>query len=71
MNNTELKIEMMRHGDNGEDLAKVLNITRQTLSRKMNDPESDFTQKEIRLMIDRYGLSGDRVKEIFFADEVS
>ena len=71
MNCTELKVEMMRHGDNGEDLAKALNITRQTLSRKMNDHDSDFTQKEIRLVVDRYGLDGNRIKDIFFADEVS
>ena len=68
MNKAELKVEMIRHNDTGEDLAKALDITRQTLSRKMNDDKSFFTQGEIAIIRNRYGLSGERIEQIFFAN---
>lgn len=71
MNIKELKVEMIRHDDTGEDLAKALNITRQTLSKKINSDNADFTQGEIAVIQKRYNLSGDRISEIFFADYVS
>lgn len=71
MNIKELKVEMIRHDDTGEDLAKALNISRQTLSKKINSDNADFTQGEIATIQKRYNLSGDRVSEIFFADYVS
>lgn len=71
MNAKELKIEMLRHDDNGESLAEALGINRTTLSRKLNDPGADFTQKEMAIIIKRYSLTGDRIAEIFFAEEVS
>ncbi len=71
MNAKELKIEMLRHDDNGESLAEALGINRTTLSRKLNDPEADFTQKEMAIIIKRYSLDGNRIAEIFFANEVS
>ena len=64
----ELKIEMLRHNDTGEDLAKALGITRQTLSRKMNENNADFTQGEISVIRARYDLTGERIEQIFFAD---
>lgn len=71
MNIKELKVEMIRHDDTGEDLAKALNITRQTLSRKLNSENADFTQGEIAAIQRRYNLTGERISEIFFADAVS
>lgn len=71
MNIKELKVEMLRHDDTSEDLAKALNITRQTLSRKFNSDNADFTQSEIAAIQKRYQLSGERISEIFFADMVS
>ena len=71
MNAKELKAEMIRHDDTGETLAKALNITRQTLSRKMNDNGAEFTQSEISIIKERYDLSGDRINMIFFAEKVS
>ena len=68
MNKAELKIEMLRHNDTGEDLAKALGITRQTLSRKMNENNADFTQGEISVIRARYDLTGERIEQIFFAD---
>ena len=71
MNIKELKVEMIRHGDTGKDLANALGITRQTLSRKFNSNDADFTQSEIAAIQKRYQLSGERVTEIFFAKNVS
>lgn len=71
MNIKELKIEMLRHDDTGESLAKALGVTRQTLSRKIHCDGTDFTQGEITTIKERYQLSSDRVTEIFFADVVS
>ena len=72
MNVNELKIEMLRHGDNGADLAKALGIVRQTLSTKMNGSNgSEFTQGEIAKIKDRYNLSPERIAEIFFAQKMS
>lgn len=71
MNAKELKVEMVRHEDNGETLAQALGISRQTLSRKMNDIDAEFTQKEIGIIKNRYSLSGDRIDEIFFSQGVS
>lgn len=72
MNSKELKIEMMRHNETGEHLAKALNISRQTLSNKMSENNSsDFTQQEIATIKSHYDLTNDRVIEIFFATEMS
>lgn len=68
MNSKELKIEMMRHNETGEDLAKAIGISRQTLSNKMSaNNSSDFTQQEIARIKIHYSLDNDRVNEIFFA----
>lgn len=71
MNTTELRIEMLRHNDTGATLAEALGVTRQTLSRKMNCTDADFTQGEIATIKDRYQLSSERVSAIFFAEDVS
>lgn len=71
MNLKELKVEMVRHDDTGGDLAKALGISRQTLSRKFNSDNTDFTQKEMAIIQKRYNLSGERISEIFFAENVS
>ena len=71
MNIKELKVEMMRHNDTGKDLAAALGISRQTLSRRFNSIRAAFTQREIAIIQKRYDLSGDRVSEIFFTENVS
>ncbi len=71
MNAKELRVEMIRHDDTSETLAKALGITRQTLSRKMNGEGVDFTKKDMDIIIERYSLSGERFTEIFFANNVS
>lgn len=45
-------------------LADVLEISRTTASRKLND-DLPFSQSEIAILTKRYGLSAEEIKEIF------
>lgn len=71
MNVKELKVEMIRHNDTVDTLAKAIGKSRSTLSKKINSDRGDFTQSEISAISDRYQLTSERVTEIFFADLVS
>lgn len=70
MNTRLLKSKMILYSD--EDfisaISKLLNITRQTASAKMNG-ESDFTQTEIRIISKYYHLSAEDIKNIFVGDD--
>ena len=69
MNTLLLKSKMILYND--EDfvsaIAKLLSITRQTASAKLNG-ESDFTQTEIRLISNHYHLSAEDIKNIFVGE---
>ena len=56
---------MVLKGDNQNDLAEVLNVTRPTLSFKMTQ-KTNFKQSEIDIIAKRYELSSDEIKQIFF-----
>lgn len=70
MNTRLLKSKMILYSD--EDfvtaISKLLNISRQTSSAKLNN-ESDFTQSEIRIISNHYHLSADDIKTIFVGDD--
>mgnify|MGYP002513700850 CR=1 FL=1 len=70
MNTRLLKSKMILYSD--EDfvtaISKLLNISRQTASAKLNN-ESDFTQSEIRIISNHYHLSADDIKTIFVGDD--
>lgn len=72
MNTFLLKGIMYEHQDSMEDLAQVLNINSQTLYMKMREyngsqaRRQQFNQSEIKLIVDRYDLTGDEIKRIFF-----
>jgi len=70
MNKNELRAAMARHGDRAEDLAKVIGMTPNTFSDKING-KSDFRQAEIQTIIDRYGLGAKETFLIFFTPDVS
>jgi len=70
MNSVELDVEMKRHGDTGGTLAKALGISQSTFSAKKSG-KSEFSQKEMSIIIERYGLSGERIMEIFFTEKMS
>ena len=53
-------------GDTDARLAKVLKITPQTFSLKVNG-KADFTVGEIKRIRERYQLTDEEVTDIFFA----
>ena len=53
-------------GDTQGDLAKVLGVTESTLSLKTNG-KAEFKQSEIKAIADRYSLTGEEVKFMFFS----
>ena len=68
MNKNKLKAKMIEFGDNAQSLAECLGICRTRLSAKINEYKgAEFTQTEIKKMIDRYSLSDEETKSIFFA----
>lgn len=72
MNKNLLKAEMLSHNDTPDSLAEALGIHRGTLSAKMNEYKgAEFTQGEIGIIVKRYSLSTDRIKDIFFTEMVS
>lgn len=67
MNSNLLKSIMVLNSDNITTLATKLNVSRQTLSLKI-DGISDFKQSEICAIVKMYGLTKDEVLEIFFKE---
>lgn len=70
MNEVELRIEMLRHGDNNTTLAKALGKSLSVVCHKLKGRQR-FTQPEMQIIIDRYGLSPEQIQEIFFARKVA
>lgn len=67
MDINKLKSKMALNGDTGGDLAKYLQISRSTLSSKMNETNgAEFTQNEICKIKEKYLLTSVEVDEIFF-----
>lgn len=72
MDINKLKSKMALNGDTGGDLAKYLQISRSTLSSKMNETNgAEFTQNEICKIKEKYSLTSVEVDEIFFNSKVS
>lgn len=71
MNSRLLESKMVLHGDTGGTLAEALGITRQQFSAKKNETNgAEFTQREIKIIKERYNLTPQDVDDIFFADGV-
>lgn len=67
MNKELLRSVMVLNGDTNRDLAKFLDISEQSVSAKINENGTEFKQGEIASIIQRYNLTADQVKNIFFA----
>lgn len=67
MMNRYLKSQMALHGDNIESLAKHLNISNQTLGRKISG-KSDFTQSEMNKIREKYELDDKSFAQTFTKD---
>ena len=65
MDTNLLKSKMVLKGDTQNDLANALDVSRATLSFKMNQ-RTNFKQSEIDIITKRYELSSDEIRQIFF-----
>ena len=64
MDKAKFKSVMVLHGDTQGRLAEALEITQETLSRKLNE-QGEFSQSEIKAIKNRYNLTPDEVDAIF------
>lgn len=72
MNVNKLWAEIKKNGDTQGELAKMMGVTRATLSNKMSEKnKASFTQPEISFIKERYNLSPEEVDAIFFDEKVS
>lgn len=66
MNSQMLRSIMVLHGDTNKDLAELLGKTAQSISNKLNEKGTEFTQGEIAKIKARYNLTAEQVEAIFF-----
>ena len=60
-----LRDTIKEFGDTQNGLARVLGISKSTMSWKMNG-RANFTQAEIKTIAKRYNLTGEEIKYMFF-----
>ena len=65
MNSKMLRSIMILHGDTNKDLAKLIGKTEQSVSNKMNENGTEFTQGEIAKIKAKYNLTAEEVEAIF------
>lgn len=70
MNINMLKAQIALKGKKNSDIAELLGISKSAIYRKLSG-KSDFTRKEILLLINFLEISTDRAMEIFFNQKVS
>lgn len=66
VNILKLKGKIVEAGFNITALSKELNIDRATFYRKLNEDGTDFTIKEVNIMISKLNLTFNEVQDIFF-----
>jgi len=66
INDKELKVQMIRHGDTNKELSRALGIQPPTLCHRMKG-RSPFKVQEIQIIIERYSLTPEMTQLIFFA----
>lgn len=66
MNKELLRSIMILHGENNNDLANLLGISMQSVSKKMNERDTEFKQGEIAKIREHYNLTAEQVTAIFF-----
>ena len=71
VNILKLKGKIVEAGLNISLLSKELKIDRSTFYRKLNEDGTEFTVKEVNIMIDKLNLSFNDVKSIFFSQLVA
>lgn len=68
MDKAKLKSLMALHGHTNRDIAELLDITEQSVSKKINENGSEFKQGEMAKIRNRYNLSPAEFDAIFFAN---
>lgn len=71
INVLKLKGKIVEAGMNISKLSKELNIDRSTFYRKLNEDGTEFTIKEVNIMIQKLKLSFEDVQNIFFGQLVA
>lgn len=66
VNILKLKGKIVEAGMTILSISKALNVDRSTFYRKMNEGGTDFTIKEVNIMINKLNLSFTDVQDIFF-----
>lgn len=67
MNAVELKKVMLDNGDSNRSLAEFLNVKQSTFSSKLHENGAAFRKKEIQQIINKYNLTAEQIKNIFFS----
>ena len=65
MNTNYLKYIMLQHDDTQQEICKLLGISQNAFINKMRG-KNYFTMREVRLIVERYDLDYEEIKEIFF-----
>jgi len=67
MDKNLLRSKMMLRGEKDGHLSTALGLSRQGFCAKINGTKgSQFTQNEIKYIIDRYDISDSEIRDIFF-----
>lgn len=70
MNQNLFEAKLKEKGETVDDIARLLNIHPNTLYKKKNS-KTEFTQGEIRMLKEHWGLAAEEVDAIFFSAKVS
>ena len=65
MNTNYLKYKMSQKGDSQKEICELLGISQNALINNMKG-KNYFTMREVRLIVERYDLNYEEIKEIFF-----
>ena len=65
MNTNYLKYKMAQKGDTQKEICEILNISQNAFINKLKG-KNYFTIREVRLIVERYDLDYEEIKEIFF-----
>ena len=65
MNTNYLKYIMGQKGDSQKEICELLNISQNAFINKLKG-KNYFTMREVRLIVERYDLNYEEIKEIFF-----
>ena len=68
MDETLLRVQMVKHGDTQEKLALAMGISLSRLNAKIKSNNAEFKQTEMLFIKERYKLTAKEVNEIFFSN---